>query len=279
MSWLEHATAYATMKWPLPAAHTRAGIADALATITPALLTQGRDRPPAVVLRTALYGHAFNPAQAGDDSGRPVTVALAGTVALADRCAWQGALTSVTGGSDGHCELVECCAGPMAGRDVGGEFIVAAAQILNERVPSGEDPRGPVALQAAHRPEPCFQPSVIGFDRVVRVALDGMQRRGDELIQDSRIGRGAVGGDLGRDRARAQRPGEEPPGGRQVTPDGEQHVDDLAVLVDGPVQVRPPPGNLDVGLVGEPPITRCMPAEPRRLDELGSEPLHPAVNG
>ena len=45
-SWLTHAAAYAAMKWPLLAAHTRAGIADALATITPALLTPGRGRPP-----------------------------------------------------------------------------------------------------------------------------------------------------------------------------------------------------------------------------------------
>ena len=28
MSWLEHAAAYAAMKWPLAAAHTRAGIAE-----------------------------------------------------------------------------------------------------------------------------------------------------------------------------------------------------------------------------------------------------------
>jgi hypothetical protein len=40
----------------------------------------------------------------------------------------------------------------------------------------GDDPRGPVTLQPAHRPEPSFQPPVICFDRVVRVALDGMQR-------------------------------------------------------------------------------------------------------
>ena len=64
ISWLKHAAAYAAMKWPLAAAHTRAGIADALATITPALLTPGRSRPPAAVLRAALYGHAFNPARA-----------------------------------------------------------------------------------------------------------------------------------------------------------------------------------------------------------------------
>ena len=77
ISWLEHAAAYAAMKWPLAAAHTRAGIADALATITPALLTPGRGGPPAAVLRAALYGHAFNPARASADPGPPSSVALA----------------------------------------------------------------------------------------------------------------------------------------------------------------------------------------------------------
>src|SRR5882724_10814412 len=64
ISWLDHAAAYAAMKWPPAAACTRAGIADALATITPALLTPGRGGPPAAVLRAALYGHAFSPARA-----------------------------------------------------------------------------------------------------------------------------------------------------------------------------------------------------------------------
>ena len=64
------------MKWPLAAAPTRAGIADALATITPALLTHGRGGPPAAVLRAALYGHAFNPARADTDPGPPATPAL-----------------------------------------------------------------------------------------------------------------------------------------------------------------------------------------------------------
>jgi len=41
-----------------PVKVVRAGIADALATVTPALLTPGRDRPPAAILRGALYGHA-----------------------------------------------------------------------------------------------------------------------------------------------------------------------------------------------------------------------------
>jgi len=77
--------------------------------------------------------------------------------------------------SDGRRELVECCADPVAGGAIGGEFIVAAAEILHERVPGGDDPRGPVAFQAAHRPQAGFQQAVIGFYRVVRVALDGVQ--------------------------------------------------------------------------------------------------------
>jgi hypothetical protein len=77
ISWLDHAAAYAAMKWPLAAACTRAGIADALATITPALLTPGRDRPPAAMLRAALYRHAFNPSRAGTDPGPAATAVLA----------------------------------------------------------------------------------------------------------------------------------------------------------------------------------------------------------
>src|ERR1700722_3894908 len=65
-------------------------------------------------------------------------------------------------------------------------------------------------------------------------------------LEDPGIGRGAVGGDLGRDRAGAQSAGEEPPGGGQVAPLGQQHVNDLAVLVDRPVEIGPPSGDLDV---------------------------------
>jgi hypothetical protein len=73
VTWLEHASRYATMKWPQVAAHTRAGIADALATITPAVITGGRGQPPASLLRAALYGWAFNPSRA--DSQPPLQIA------------------------------------------------------------------------------------------------------------------------------------------------------------------------------------------------------------
>jgi hypothetical protein len=89
----------------------------------------------------------------------------------------------------------------VAGGYIYDEFIVAAAEILHERVTGGQDPRGPVAFQSAHRPQP----------------------------------------------------------------GGQHDVDDLAVLVNGPVQVRPPARDPDICLVGEPPVTGGVAAGPRRL--------------
>jgi hypothetical protein len=64
VTWYEEATAYAVMKWPSLAAHSRANVAEALATVTPALTRPGgRGRPGSRELRTALYQHAFNPAR------------------------------------------------------------------------------------------------------------------------------------------------------------------------------------------------------------------------
>ena len=52
------------MKWPSLAAHSRASLADALATVTPALTRpDSRRRPDPRELRAVLYQHAFNPAR------------------------------------------------------------------------------------------------------------------------------------------------------------------------------------------------------------------------
>ena len=63
VTWYQHAAAHAAMKWPALAAHSRASVAEAPATVTPALTRATRARPPAAQLRTALYQHAFNPAR------------------------------------------------------------------------------------------------------------------------------------------------------------------------------------------------------------------------
>jgi hypothetical protein len=61
VTWYQHAVAYAAMKWPGLAAHSRASLAEALATVTPALTRAMPNRPQAAALRAALYRHAFNP--------------------------------------------------------------------------------------------------------------------------------------------------------------------------------------------------------------------------
>ena len=63
VTWYQYAMAYAEMKWPHLAPHSRAGLADALATVTPLLTRETGLRPPPRRLRAALYGHPFNPQQ------------------------------------------------------------------------------------------------------------------------------------------------------------------------------------------------------------------------
>lgn len=73
ITWYQPAVAYADMKWPHLAPHSRASMADALATVTPALTRPASHRPPARALRAALYAHTFNPRQR-DDARDPATI-------------------------------------------------------------------------------------------------------------------------------------------------------------------------------------------------------------
>ncbi|MBN9791170.1 integrase [Pseudonocardia sp. TMWB2A] len=59
-SWYEHALAYVDMKWPHAAGKSRQGIAESLATVTPALFADARSRPAAATVRQLLYGWSFN---------------------------------------------------------------------------------------------------------------------------------------------------------------------------------------------------------------------------
>jgi integrase len=75
-TWYEHARGYAEMKWPSAAAKSRRSAADALATVTPALVSSTRAVPPADVLRRALYAWAFNPSTRGKDTPPDIAAAL-----------------------------------------------------------------------------------------------------------------------------------------------------------------------------------------------------------
>jgi hypothetical protein len=108
---------------------------------------------------------------------------------------------------------------------------------------------------------------MIGFYRVVRVLLHNMARRGQQLIEHPRIRGSSVGAHLCWAWAMLKGAGEELASGRQIPLLRDEDVDDLAVLVDRPVQVDPAPGDLDIRLIDELPITRRMPAGPGRINQ------------
>jgi integrase len=73
VTWYQHAVAYTEMKWPHLAPHSRASLADALATVTPLLAGKSSRRPPSHALRAALYRYAFNPQRRRSRPPDPVT--------------------------------------------------------------------------------------------------------------------------------------------------------------------------------------------------------------
>jgi len=103
---------------------------------------------------------------------------------------------------------------------------------------AGKDSSGSERLEATHRSKPGFEPTMVGFDRVVRILLGVVHGGRDEFVEGPRIGRCPVCDYLHRHRPGGQRPGEERPRGTQIAPGRQPDVDDLPVLVDRPVQVR-----------------------------------------
>src|SRR5438270_4308924 len=72
---------------------------------------------------------------------------------------------------------------------------------------------------------------------------------------------------------------EEPSGGPSVAPRRNVDINDLAVLVDGSVDVAPPAGDLDVGFVDIPAVADRVAARSGRVDQQRGEALHPPEHG
>ena len=70
-NWYDLAVAFVDMKWPRAAATQRKSIADALTTVTLALLATSRGTPNDAKIRHALYTWTFNKLQRDRDNGQP----------------------------------------------------------------------------------------------------------------------------------------------------------------------------------------------------------------
>jgi hypothetical protein len=68
-------------------------------------------------------------------------------------------------------------------------------------------------------------------------------------------------------------------GCHRIPPRGDEHVNDLAELVDRAVHVAPPAGDLHIGLIHEPAIPDQVAAGSGGVGQQRREPLHPPVDG
>lgn len=76
VTWYEHTRTYVERKWANAPAKSRKNYADALATITPALVKSEAGRPEAKLLRRALYGWAYNRNRSELEPPKDVSAAL-----------------------------------------------------------------------------------------------------------------------------------------------------------------------------------------------------------
>ena len=150
---------------------------------------------------------------------------------------------------------------------LGCKFVVAAADVLDEGVSGGDDSYAAELFEPAHRSQSGFQPSVIGFDRVISVLLGDMTGGGYQLVEHPRVGSRVISDDLHRGRPVVQGAREKSPGGRQVPLLCDQHVDDLPELINSPVQIHPPSRNFGVGLIDQPTIACGVPTGSCRVDQ------------
>jgi hypothetical protein len=139
-------------------------------------------------------------------------------------------------------KLGEGCRKPMPRVDIQAQFVVASTEILDECVTGADHPCQTQPCQAAHRPQPGLQASIISLDAAIRVLLGDVARGEYQFLDHLGVGRCLVGGHLGRAQAVLEVLGEESVGGHQIPLQSNQHVDDLAVLIDCPVQVDPSAG-------------------------------------
>ena len=110
----------------------------------------------------------------------------------------------------------------MAGFDT--EFVVAASQVLDERMTADHGCRGAIGSQTAHRAKPCVESSVVALDAVVRI-LRGVVYRIGKLVDEAQQRCRQIRGDLLRSFAARLHHLEEPGPCWDVAPLGHVYVE------------------------------------------------------
>ena len=181
VSWYQHAVAYAEMKWPYLAPHSRASLADALATVTPLLTPETGRMPSASRLRAALYGHAFNPQQRQSHAPDPATASVLGWLEHASLPVGQLSDPRVIRAAlDGLCIRLD--GSPAAANTVRRKRAVFHGA-LGYAVELGLLPANPMGNVRWHAPGPAvaLNPATVASPAQVRAILAQVMRARPEL--------------------------------------------------------------------------------------------------
>jgi integrase len=180
VTWYQEATAYAVMKWPSLAAHSRASLAESLATVTPVLTRPGaRNRPNQRELRTVLYQHAFNPARPADP-GSPAAQILdwAQQASLPVGCLSEPAVLRTA---------LEALTFRLDGSRAAANTIIRKRVVLHGALcyaaEAGLLPDNPLDTIAWHVPQSsaALDPAVVASPEQVSALLDAVSRTRPEL--------------------------------------------------------------------------------------------------
>ena len=181
VTWYRHAVAYAEMKWPHLAPHSRASLADALATITPLLARETSRRPPAGILRAALYGHAFNARRRSGAPGPDTASALAWAERASLPLSQLGDPRVIRAALDGLCTRLD--GSPAAANTITRKRAVFHGA-LGYAVELGLLPANPIGLVRwrAPRAAVAVSPAAVPGPAQVRAILDQVARIRPELV-------------------------------------------------------------------------------------------------
>jgi len=101
---------------------------------------------------------------------------------------------------------------------------------------------------------------MVSLDPIVGVPRCVVERERQKFADGSSQGWRAVGGDFTRRAVDTYGTGEEPGGCQRVAFLGNEHVDDVAVVVNGSIDVSPGPRHLPLCLVEEPTAADAVAA-------------------
>ncbi len=161
----------------------------------------------------------------------------------------------------------------------GGERRVAVAEVLDERMPTGDQVGRGRLLETAHRIEPLLEMLVVPFQSVVQVLRGPVLRLWQNGPEGRWIALRLIGGhSYRRDFGLSNSAFEKDLGSFSIAPLREVGVDDLASLIDGAVDVGPFAIEAGVRLINPPCAANRVPVGPGGVLEQRQEALDPAIN-